>query len=305
MVPLRFLFWNANGRSSVEPVIDVVREHEVDVVVLAEWPSPRELLEGLNSDGPVRFHLPLNLSERLVFLVGAPSGSFASVHDGSGVAIRRFAPPIGLDVTIVALHLPSKRFLSDEEQSLLSTRVARLIERVENDIGHRRTLVIGDLNMNPFEAGVAGSEGFHGVMSRAVADREVRTVVGEERRFFYNPMWSLLGDGSPGPPGTYFYQSSSPVSFFWNTFDQALMRPDLARAFESGDVEIVTSARGMSLLTARGTPNVDVSDHLPIIVTVRVQEFADEPEEPLGPVAGRRGNHHPDANPEGAGTGAD
>jgi hypothetical protein len=215
MIPLVFLFWNTGGGAPADEVVDLVRERNIDVLILAEWPSSLiDILERLNSGGPVKYHVPFNLSDRLTFIVASPPGSFTSVHDGAGLAIRRFTPPIGLDVTIVALHLPSKLFVSDEEQSLLSTRVARLIYRVENDIGHRRTLVIGDLNMNPFESGVAGSEGFHGVMTRRLAARKTRTVYGEERPFFYNPMWSLLGDESPGPPGTYYRQSSSPVTLF-------------------------------------------------------------------------------------------
>ena len=37
--------------------------------------------------------------------------------------------------------------------------------------------------------------------------------------YFYNPMWSLFGDFSPGPPGTYYYSESAHNAFFWYMFE--------------------------------------------------------------------------------------
>jgi hypothetical protein len=273
MIPITFLFWNTGGREPLDHVVALVQERRVDVLVLAEWPSnPIRLLEALNSSDHARYRLPTNLSERLIFLVASPPQCLTSVHDSSGVAIRRFMPPIGQDITLVALHLPSKLHLTNEEQALLSIRTTNLIDRVEAAIGHRRTLVMGDFNMNPFEAGLVSSEGFNGVMTRSIALKEDRIVQGEKRYFFYNPMWSLLGDSSPGPPGTYYRSSSTPITFFWNTFDQALMRPDLARTFIPGDVEIIASSNQYNLLTATGIPDHALSDHLPLSAIIRVEE---------------------------------
>lgn len=273
VIQFTFLFWNTGGQEPLDQVVELVRDRRVDVLVLAEWPSsPILLLEALNSSFRSQYRLPTNLSDRLIFIVALPPHCFTSIHDSSGVAIRRFIPPIGLDVTLVALHLPSKLFVTSEEQALLSIRTASLINRVEATIGHRRTLVLGDLNMNPFEAGVASSEGFHGVMARSIALKEDRIVQGERRHFFYNPMWSLLGDSSSGPPGTYYRSLSSPTSFFWNMFDQALMRPDLARTFMPGDVEVITASSQRSLLTDAGIPNKALSDHLPVCAIIRVEE---------------------------------
>jgi hypothetical protein len=281
------LFWNTRGGEPVEQVVALVKERAVDVLILAEWPSSAvRLLDGLNAGGVARYFVPFNLAERLTFLVASPPANFTSVYDDAGIAIRRFRPPIGLDVTVVALRLPSKLFVTNEEQALLSTRTARLIDNVEQEIGHRRTIVIGDFNMNPFEAGLTSSEGFHAVMSRAVAKRGDRTVHGEKRRFFYNPMWSLLGDFSPGPPGSYYYSSSSPVAYFWNMFDQVLLRPELTLAFIPGDVTVVDTLTGGNLLTKSGIPDRSLSDHLPVCAIIRIEEFENEFKEFMGTTSG-------------------
>lgn len=280
---MNFLFWNTGRSKPLDEISTLVQDLRVDILVLVECPlSPVEIVQRLNTRGRAVYHLPLNPSDRFTFVVSVPPKNFAPLYDGSGVSIRHLKPPLSQEVLVVALHLPSKRFLSAEEQALLATRTSRLVECLEHQVGHRRTVVIGDFNMNPFEAGLVSSEGFHAMMARSIAAKERRTVLGEARRYFYNPMWSLLGDCSPGPPGTYFYSSSSPLTFFWNAFDQVLLRPELAACFLPGDAMVIDSVGSRSLLTSTGIPNPSGSDHLPLFVVIRVEELQNVAEKPLG-----------------------
>jgi hypothetical protein len=135
---------------------------------------------------------------------------------------------------------------------------------VEEKVGHTRTLLVGDLNMNPFDPGVSGAQGFHAVMSRRVAQRGSRTVRGKRYPLFYNPMWGLLGDRSVGPCGTYFLHSSKPNNYFWNMYDQVLLRPALADRL--AELRILDSDGENSLLTRNGLPDKQqASDHLPLL----------------------------------------
>jgi len=94
----------------------------------------------------------------------------------------------------VAVHLSSKLYQKQDDHILYSTRLARQIGEAEQSLGHSRTLIIGDLNMNPFESGVVGAEALHGVADRRIAKKKFRSVQGEKRQFFYNPMWSYFGE---------------------------------------------------------------------------------------------------------------
>ncbi len=101
---------------------------------------------------------------------------------------------------------------------------------------------------------------------RLMAKRDVRTVQGDEYRFFYNPMWSHLGDARSDTAGSYFYNSAEQVNYFWNMFDQVLQRPELARRFDPGRLRIVTSVGTLSLARPDGRPDRKIgSDHLPIV----------------------------------------
>ena len=120
--------------------------------------------------------------------------------------------------------------------------------------------------MNPFEPGVVAAAGLHAVMSREVASRQSRTVQGRDYRFFYNPMWNHFGDANSDTAGSYFYSASEQVSYFWNVFDQVLIRPDLAARFDPGSLKMLKSTGRQSLVRDNGRPNsTQYSDHLPIV----------------------------------------
>jgi hypothetical protein len=80
--------------------------------------------------------------------------------------------------------------------------------------------------MNPFETGLVSAAGLNSVMSRRVASRETRKVQGREYRFFYNPMWSHFGDARDDTAGSYYYDAGEHVNYYWNMFDQVLLRAD-------------------------------------------------------------------------------
>jgi hypothetical protein len=268
-----FLFWNLNRKPLQELVVSLCHEYEVDVLILAEAQlSQGGLLEALNQRRAAKFRIPFNVSPWLLFFVKYPSKSFKPIMDEGGIAIRHLRPPIGIDLLVVALHLPSKQYQTDNDQVFTAVRVAKAIQKAEIKVGHTRTFIIGDLNMNPFESGLVGADGFHAVMDKTTAKKKSRIVQGKRRMFFYNPMWGRMGDESQGPPGTYYYNDSSHITFFWNTFDQVLIRPDLLDYFSDNRLQVITSIQGESLLSLNGTPNkLFASDHLPILVNLQIE----------------------------------
>jgi len=261
-----FLFWNLNKKPIQNLIAALADERSIDVLILAECDiGITELLVALNTGQTVKYSLAFSPSRRLLILSRFPRNSIKPLWDDQFLSIRKISPPVGIDILLVAAHLSSKLFQDADDQALTTTRFARIIENQESIVGHRRTVVVGDLNMNPFEPGVAGGEALHAVMDKRTALRISSVIGGHERRFFYNPMWGRLGDGSVGPPGTYYRQSSKQVNYFWNTFDQVLLRPELIDSFGDEHFKVVTTVRATSLLR-NGIPDVVVgSDHLPLV----------------------------------------
>ncbi len=264
-------FWNVDGNVAAEAIAAFAHEAQADILVLAEnqWPVSA-LLRALNA-GVTRFYFPdLGNSDRLTIFTRFSTDPTTLIRDSHGIAIRHYEFPLGESLLLVAVHLSSKLRKKTEEQILASTRVARFIREAEARVGHLRTVVIGDLNMNPFEVGVVGSEGLHAIMDRRIAAAGSRMVAGEECHFFYNPMWAAFGDADSTPPGTYFYDAGGEVNFYWNVFDQVLLRPSLVDFMADDTATVVTELQGESLLNEAGRPDRrKTSDHLPIICRLR------------------------------------
>ena len=189
-----------------------------------------------------------------------------------GIAVKRVFPIIGLDFTIVALHLRSKLYQSnDMDQAFAAAAINEQIRAVEVTIGHRRTLVVGDFNMNPFEPGLVSFDCFHAVMSRTTAQRRSRKIDQQERFFFYNPMWNHFGD-HPSPPGSYYHPGSGQTEYFWHLFDQVLLRPDLLDYFRDDGLEVLTRIGELSLVKENGIPDLTTgSDHLPLLLELSIE----------------------------------
>ena len=271
---MRFLYWNLNRKPIQSLVTALAHDHDLDVIILSECTfSLPEFLFEINEAITPKYGLsysPIPNPDPVIF-IRLPRKSLRIVRDDPPrISIRRLVPPVGPDILIVAVHLPSKLHRSADDQTLFSTRLARVIDSEEKKVGHRRTVIVGDLNMNPFESGVVGAEGLHAVMDQRVAQKISRVVDGEERFFFYNPMWSYFGDYPSGPSGTYFYRGSQ-VSFFWNMFDQVIIRPALLEFFDQGSLRILTRAGSTDLLNSAGVPDKKVSsDHLPIVFSLEL-----------------------------------
>jgi hypothetical protein len=82
-------------------------------------------------------------------------------------------------------------------------------------------------------------------------------------------MWNFFGDArGDKPPGTYYRAGSDNVEYFWHTFDQVLIRPDLLDRFESGKLRILTTD-GIAGFLRNGIPNKsNASDHLPLLFKI-------------------------------------
>jgi len=264
-------------RKPLGPLVGALaRQAGADIVTLAECDATvSETLEHLNN-GAESFFFPDQLApDRLRIFSRFLPKSVRPIHDGYGFAIRQYTPPLGAAFLMVAVHLPSKLHREEDDYNLLCGQLARAIEEAEAKMGHSRTVILGDFNMNPFESGMAAANGLHAVMDRRIAAKETRTVLGTRHKFFYNPMWGRLGDVRGRTAGTFFYDSGKALNFYWNMLDQALLRPSLLDAFDDDGIKIVTEIGGTNLLNASGHPDTRrASDHLPVIVQLRQIEEA-------------------------------
>lgn len=267
-----FLFWNLCGRR-LEPVLRrLTTRYKIDVLMLAECAIPEDLmLNALNAEGQNTFRrVPALASRGLDLYSRFDQGCFGSVlKEADHYLIRTLTPPGGIEIVLAMAHLasPSHKDLRARHSRFIG--FASDIRAAEKAAGNDRTILVGDLNVNPFDDGLLDVRGLNALADRRTIQRKDPRRFGrlkvEKFRLFYNPMWSHFGDAVQ-PAGTYYYDKSNPeVDPLWNIFDQVLLRPGLLDRFLNKNLKILTTDGAVSFIWEDGTPNGDVySDHLPI-----------------------------------------
>lgn len=274
-----FLFWNLHGRSTAThpnrpadlcaSLTRLARAYSLDVLVFAECDlDDQSVSNALNQAGVGLYTKPESRSQKIDVWTRLSPDAVIDRYNGSvrdRITIREVRFPATLPILLVGVHLRDRQTVyTDGGRGLRATEISAAIRRVESRSGHSRTILVGDLNMNPYEAGVVSPQALHAVMTRELATT-VNTWQSRERHpCFYNPMWSCFGDQSYGPAGThYFPNSEEPTNHFWHLYDQILMRPELIAQFVR--VEILDGDGTESFVSRRGRPRTKaLSDHLPL-----------------------------------------
>jgi endonuclease/exonuclease/phosphatase family metal-dependent hydrolase len=271
-----FLFWNLNGKDIAEHVAELALERLADFVIVAECESPASLLEALNEkfekEKGASTYLPTR--SRIHVFVRFDDSYATLLHETPHFTIRHVQLPMCVPLLVAAVHLIGKRESRDASQDTECILFVQELISLENDrVHHTNTVVVGDINMNPYQDGVINVAGLHGVSTRALARKKKRIVRRRTHRMFYNPMWRFFGERTPdGPAGTCYYWKAEDVWTFWNIYDQVLIRPSLLDRFPDRALDVVSEIGGNSLLR-KGIPHRGrFSDHLPVVFEIDLKQ---------------------------------
>lgn len=276
---MNFLFWNLQKDNSFFDVIcEMVKENSIGVAMFAEFPNGEQerLLRELKKVYPSFRYLQSVVPAKVEVFSTLPASELFTIHDERRFTVKRYiSRSLNRTFNLVLCHLISK--MNDSEAKSNQAEDARYIVKsicdLEEAEGNNLTIVCGDLNMNPFEEGMVGSSCFNAVMDKTIAMNLRRTVNEREFKMFYNPMWGLLGDnGRSIVSGTHFFNPHRHVQYFWNMFDQVLIRPEVIPYFSDKYLSILTGTKSMSLLTENHTMRTIYSDHLPIKFAIRTKK---------------------------------
>jgi exonuclease III len=266
---LNFLFWNTNRNDKIDDyLIKLVNEKSIDIIILAEYNNDVEnLCRKLSIEG-------LDFKETQTFKVCKRIKVLCKqyyqdeiIRETKHYTIKRIYNDIN-DYIIVAVHFPSKRNSQDKIRESRARHLITDLKKAERDAEHSNTIIIGDFNANPFEDTMISGECINAIPYRNIAKKISRELYDDELEFFYNPMWNFFGDNSL-PYGTYYYDKEQLTKYYWNIFDQVVIRPSLIDLFIENSLEIVSSIDGNSLFDKNSVPNKEISDHLPIVFNMR------------------------------------
>lgn len=262
---LKVLFWNTHKNVNINSTVcELVVENKISIVVLAEYIAKiDDLLDILLFKYGLKMRQYICLCDRIT-LIGCVNNVEAR-SDSSHATIQIIN---GKDI-LCCTHLNSKIYSDHEAQrQVIIEQLMREICDIEKDIDSENTIVVGDFNINPYDASCIDARYFHSIPVYEEAKRKSRVVAGNKYAMFYNPMWRFLGDRKQ-PYGTYYHNNSNSINTYWNLYDQVIIRPALRERFIDDSLKIATETQSKYLLDANGHPDNAISDHLPIIFEIR------------------------------------
>lgn len=269
---MNFLFWNLNKKELKTEIVELCEIHDIDVLILAECNSePSKISKALNEKNHRYYFANGIICQKIKIFSRFEESNIAPIEENERTTARKLISPKYGEIIFIATHFQSQLHWTSNDQAFHTQKTKLLIDRIEDIQGHKRTVICGDFNMNPFDLGIVQSSGLHAVMEKRIAQKLSRKIDGENYTFFYNPMWGFLGDSGRGSvSGTYYYSPAKPVNFHWNMFDQVLIRPDLLSDFDEDALEIITIIGEKNLLTKDNTISKHYSDHLPIKFSLKI-----------------------------------
>jgi endonuclease/exonuclease/phosphatase family metal-dependent hydrolase len=262
----RFLLWNVQKKPLDQLILECALQERADAVFLVERP---EVVAGLDAAFAFQGLLPVPSEER--FRVYArPAVALREQLTAGPQPVRanlyRWAGASRLDGLIALVHSHDRIRYSDGTRGTHLASVADAVRQTERQLGHRRSVILGDFNASPFEPAVLGANGLHALGVRQLKGRADRTFVSQSADFFYNPMWRLYGHGRDAASATHYFHGYNEVEPIWHMLDQVIVRPDALDRFPESEVRIVSSVGSTSLWGVEQIPDVGVaSDHLPLL----------------------------------------
>lgn len=250
---MKLAFWNVKGEGA--RLEGLARCMAPDVMIGGECREPDETLARLGTDwrrvdlaGRTRLTVFYRRTLELTPIASTSHGEVMRVVTDND------------ELLVGAVHFRSRMHATQRKISSLDAASIRAeILRAEERLRHRNTVLIGDFNLDPFDWGLSDRGIFWGTMERRLAQR-----LCNNDGVFYNPMWSRLGDGSRGPPGTFYYSNDADGDYSFHTFDQVLIRPELVPRFRHRNLKVLTRLDGEDLVNVNWIPQG--SDHLPLLL---------------------------------------
>lgn len=276
---MNFLFWNIQKKNTF---FDAIREvlicEDIDVLMLAEFPIDTKIEDFTSNINNKSYLYSYNYVapkvdyQKVKVFTRFPDSAIQAITDSTYFSAKKiFSSILKEYITIIMCHLPSKvNYIDDEQSEFVSSTAIDFINKVEKEVNHQRTIICGDFNMNPFDKGIIKANGFHAVMDKTIAKNKYSTISGKKYDYLYNPMWGLLGDiGKGNAPGTMYYNPSKYFNYYWNMFDQVLIRPELIDLFDCNLLDIIIKTKNHTFIN-NNIINKKYSDHLPIKFNLKI-----------------------------------
>lgn len=283
---IKILSWNYEGKTNrykLGALKELVKENTVDIVVLQEASGTKIHSTLIATHSEVKYDKPASGGVR-IFL---KNGSFIPTNYAKLGYFNKYAllnlrhVKCSESFNIVGVHLYSKVGRTDRKQMWENLPFIEEINNWEDSSGTEKSIMIGDFNHNPFDSNVNDPNVINSRDSRSLIQHQMNyDPIGLQHKYWYNPMWNLLGDhdpflNTPRITGTYYLnrRDETPV---WNMIDGFMLRPALMNSIHYKDSKVITSTKNHKMVKSKTVNEHEsfihefYSDHLPILLTIEI-----------------------------------
>ena len=261
---MNLLFWNLNRNDNTGLIASLVREKDVDVAMFAEHQQVdvtalARVLGPCYQPGPswlgcdkVRSVMKTDLRVRHTWEETRFSVSYIGGRDR--------------DYILAMTHLPDRRSSPNVASRLIEIRaLMRRVHTAETQCSCDNTVIIGDLNANPYDSELLQVDALNAIPFKEVLRvHKKRTWHGREFKYLYNPVLNWLSE-STTMYGSY-YRATADAEPYWHCLDQVLVSPSLMDSISQ--FAYLRSIGGEDLVE-KWRPKKKISDHLPLFVTIQ------------------------------------
>lgn len=254
-------FWNTHRNKEInEFLISIINEKNIDIMIMAEYEDNiNYLINELYIKG--MYYAEINPIACKKIKILYRKDMIVEINNDCSNYVSILVSDYNFEFELFATHFPSKLYTSEDNRKLIAGILKNDVEQYD------KVLVVGDFNCNPFEKTMSA---LSGLLSLPTKEYKKRKVDGIEKKILYNPMWKFFGDFETNP-GTYFYNSSNDLNYYWNIFDQVLVSQEMVDLFNNKKLEIIKEINKKSLIKGNRINN-EISDHLPILFSLEEEK---------------------------------
>lgn len=195
-----FLFWNihrneekASHKDMVLILADLAVAHDLDAIFLAEAKTlDIESLENHLTERTETKFANIGVNCKKIVVLARKSIQLTPVADTGRMSCLHWHHADNAKVLIAVAHLPDKLHNNNEDIKEQTGEWIGLINEKEEEEKSYRTILVGDLNLNPFDTPLTDAPHFNAVSCRRIAAKNERQYKNKKYRYFYNPMWRFF-----------------------------------------------------------------------------------------------------------------
>lgn len=227
---MKILFWNLGKNNNGNFLVNCILEHAIDIAILAEFNNVciPDVINNLDSKYT---HIESNGGCEKITLIASTDVNAVIRREQTRYVLYSIKKN-GFLFNLVGVHLQDRHNCDSSQRIAIAARLMNDLKNLEDSSKCKNSIVIGDLNANPYDNELLQMNSFHAVLFKEVIKSgETRTIDGVKYRRLYNPILHFLSEDTKNYGS--FYDSRGGRTPTWHCLDQILVSKALVDNIET------------------------------------------------------------------------